>query len=350
MTGDQNGGVPPQPPRPSFGGNLRAALKVTGLSRTAKLILVCIAAHANEDGENSRTSYATMAVAGECSRRYAMLICEQLRHDGLITLTCPGRRGRGLDAPNTFALNVEKLLERQHSRGDLQSSPQTKSRGDLQSSPQRKLRGDLQSSPLEIRGDLQSSPLQICNSDLQSSPLKFRGDLQSSPDPREEIQIQDLDPPTVLGNQDQGSSTVGPPAAPSPTNGKSESPPPVAVTVRLATPLPFQRGESPPNARSKHPVFKGQRFVVFDWQLDDLMRLLGAHADDFGLDAWFYELDARALQSGAVIPQRDKGVWLQEQTLAEAQRRGLPVMVTTTKQTLTQRMAALVASSRGVVQ
>jgi len=129
MTGDQNGGVPPQPPRPSFGGNLRAALKVTGLSRTAKLILVCIAAHANEDGENSRTSYATMAVAGECSRRYAMLICEQLRHDGLITLTCPGRRGRGLDAPNTFALNVEKLLERQHSRGDLQSSPQTKSRG-----------------------------------------------------------------------------------------------------------------------------------------------------------------------------------------------------------------------------
>ena len=77
------------------------------------------------------------------------------------------------------------------------------------------------------------------------------------------------------------------------------------------------------NARSKHPVFKGQRFVVFDWQLEDLGRLLGPHINTFDIDSWFFDLDARCLKSGEIIPQRDGGKWLQEQATAEALRRGI---------------------------
>lgn len=82
---------------------------------------------------------------------------------------------------------------------------------------------------------------------------------------------------------------------------------------------------SAPTARSKRPIFTGQRLVVFEWQLDDLSRLLGSHTNDFDLHEWFFTLDARAAKSGEVIPQRDGGKWLQEQTLQEAQRRGLPI-------------------------
>jgi hypothetical protein len=82
------------------------------------------------------------------------------------------------------------------------------------------------------------------------------------------------------------------------------------------------------NARSKRPIFKGQRLVVFEWMLDDLMKLLGPLTEDFGLDAWFSTLDARAAATAFVIPQRDSGAWLQQETLLEAQRRGLPIAVT----------------------
>ena len=70
--------------------------------------------------------------------------------------------------------------------------------------------------------------------------------------------------------------------------------------------------------------------MVFDWQLDDLVRMLGDHAEGFDLHAWFDALDQHARTSGVVIPQRDNGVWLQGHTLQEAQRRGLPMAVVPT--------------------
>lgn len=79
------------------------------------------------------------------------------------------------------------------------------------------------------------------------------------------------------------------------------------------------------SARSKRPIFTGQRITVFEWQLDDLTRLLGSHTEGFDLHEWFFTLDERMRQSGDVVPQRDGGKWLQEQTLQEAQRRGLPI-------------------------
>jgi hypothetical protein len=62
--------------------------------------------------------------------------------------------------------------------------------------------------------------------------------------------------------------------------------------------------------------------TVFEWQLDGLRRLLGSHTYNFDLTAWFQQLDARAVESECVIPQRDGGAWLQGQTLAEAQPEG----------------------------
>jgi hypothetical protein len=52
--------------------------------------------------------------------------------------------------------------------------------------------------------------------------------------------------------------------------------------------------------------------------------MLGAHTEQFDLHEWFFTLDAKFLKSGEVVPQRDGGKWLQEQTMNEARRRGLP--------------------------
>jgi hypothetical protein len=86
-----------------------------------------------------------------------------------------------------------------------------------------------------------------------------------------------------------------------------------------------KKEEPPSDARGKRPIFAGDRLVVFEWMLDDLMRMLGPHVERFDLHEWFFALDKRAVNSGQVIPQRDGGQWLQAQTLAEAKRRGLPI-------------------------
>jgi uncharacterized protein YdaU (DUF1376 family) len=79
------------------------------------------------------------------------------------------------------------------------------------------------------------------------------------------------------------------------------------------------------SARSKRPIFTGSRLTVFEWMLDDLRRMLGAHVEAFDLHEWFFALDGQASAANIVIPQRDGGKWLQEQTLNEAIKRGLPV-------------------------
>ena len=82
---------------------------------------------------------------------------------------------------------------------------------------------------------------------------------------------------------------------------------------------------TPAASKSKRPIFEGQRFTVFEWQLDGLSKMLGGYFEEFDLHTWFFDLDARAERSNQVIPQRDGGAWLQAQTLAEATRRGLPI-------------------------
>jgi len=55
------------------------------------------------------------------------------------------------------------------------------------------------------------------------------------------------------------------------------------------------------------------------------MQMLGTLADSFRLDLWFDTLDKRAMASGEVMPKRDGGRWLMQETLAEVRRRGLPI-------------------------
>lgn len=79
---------------------------------------------------------------------------------------------------------------------------------------------------------------------------------------------------------------------------------------------------SAPDFVSNHRAFKGQHLAVFDWMLMELRAMLGANADAFNLDEWFHELDGMAGKERAVVKNRWK--WIQEKTLAEADRRGLP--------------------------
>ena len=81
----------------------------------------------------------------------------------------------------------------------------------------------------------------------------------------------------------------------------------------------------PVTARSKRPIFTGQRLTVFEWQLENCLRTLGPHAGGFDLHEWFFALDAKAVEDGIVIPTRGIGDWLIYQLVAEAQRRGLPL-------------------------
>lgn len=84
-------------------------------------------------------------------------------------------------------------------------------------------------------------------------------------------------------------------------------------------------GSKPVNSRSKHPIFQGQRFVVFDWMLEDLGRTLGSHLDDFDIHEWFFSLDAKAVKDAIVKSKNDWWPWIQTELLTEAQKRGLPV-------------------------
>lgn len=78
------------------------------------------------------------------------------------------------------------------------------------------------------------------------------------------------------------------------------------------------------NSRSRRPIFSGQRFVVFDWMLEDIGRMLGPHLDAFDIHSWFFDLDARAATEGLVKAKADWWPWVQQELLLEAARRGLP--------------------------
>lgn len=114
-----------------------------------------------------------------------------------------------------------------------------------------------------------------------------------------------------------GSTAVQPSPQPKPKSPISDLQSPISSTVPSE---PLARG-------SKRPIFCGQRFTVFEWQLEQLAKLLGSNLDAFDVHTWFYDLDEQARRSEAVIPQRDNGAWLLAQTLAEAQRRGLRLAV-----------------------
>lgn len=120
-------------------------------------------------------------------------------------------------------------------------------------------------------------------------------------------------------------------------NNDGNKPPPVTGNVTVITGsgksvgTEHPRSTPPASRHGKHPAHKGQHLTVFDWMLWDLRGMLGTHADAFALDEWFYELDAMAAREPGVV--RDRWKWIQEKTLAEAERRGLPAAGQATKAT-----------------
>lgn len=83
-----------------------------------------------------------------------------------------------------------------------------------------------------------------------------------------------------------------------------------------------------PNARSKRPIYQSDRFVVFEWQLDNLSRVLGPNTEAFDLHAFFDDLSKRSRNNGQIVPANGRNgdfwEWLQAQVHSEAKRRGLP--------------------------
>lgn len=77
---------------------------------------------------------------------------------------------------------------------------------------------------------------------------------------------------------------------------------------------------------SKRPVFRCERFVVFEWMLDDIAQVLGPHTNAFGLDEWFNGLGQQLTREGRTISKQDFWPWLQAQLSQEIVRRQLPTV------------------------
>lgn len=78
-------------------------------------------------------------------------------------------------------------------------------------------------------------------------------------------------------------------------------------------------------ARSKRPIFAGQRFVIFEWMLADMGQILGPHLDAFDVHTWLDALDQQAVKDALVKPKNAWWPWVQAELLLEATRRGLPM-------------------------
>jgi hypothetical protein len=147
-------------------------------------------------------------------------------------------------------------------------------------------------------------------------------------------------PVTLSERSGNENRTVPDRTATTPTSSPSPSPTPTSHQHVLQEQTPLA------DTRSRRPIFKGRKLVVFEWMLDDLDRLLDPHTEAFDLHAWFFLLDQRCVDTGELPPDRDNGAWLRARTLTEAQRRGLPLRVASVpmmgKQT--SRLAAALAN------
>lgn len=86
-----------------------------------------------------------------------------------------------------------------------------------------------------------------------------------------------------------------------------------------------KRAAAAADARSRHPVYMSDRFAVFEWQFDELSKMLGGHFEAFDIMAFLDGLSQKSRTDGLVIPKAEVWPWLQAQVLAEAKRRGLPM-------------------------
>jgi len=112
-----------------------------------------------------------------------------------------------------------------------------------------------------------------------------------------------------------------------------------------------ERSRDKITARSHRPIFTGTRFVVFDWQLDNINRLLGDKAlQAFNIDSFFHDLNARVDRENVMVPQRDSGVWLLAEVAAEAHRRGIAVVIAPEIGAKNKRIAGAIAGGNAFLK
>ncbi len=111
----------------------------------------------------------------------------------------------------------------------------------------------------------------------------------------------------------------------------------------------IQKEQEPKSGGSKRPIYTSDRFAVFEWQLDELSKVLGAHFETFDLHAFFDGLTQQSRASGLVIPKAGVWEWLQAQVVAEASRRGLPIASSVVAPS-NKRIAGLVAGGEAFLR
>lgn len=94
--------------------------------------------------------------------------------------------------------------------------------------------------------------------------------------------------------------------------------------------------------RPPRPTTRG-RLTLHPWQIDELIKALGPHADAFDVDAWIWGLSAKADAEGLVVDRKALWPWVQSELVAECRRRGLPVATDAPAPTLSKRTAGLMA-------
>lgn len=109
------------------------------------------------------------------------------------------------------------------------------------------------------------------------------------------------------------------------TGVTSRAPTEAATETASASKAP--KKQEPKSGGSKRPIYQSDRFVVFEWQLEEIERILGPHFLDFDCHQFFNDLSERLRIRGLVIPadQKARWQWLLSQVQMEAERRGLSV-------------------------
>lgn len=109
-----------------------------------------------------------------------------------------------------------------------------------------------------------------------------------------------------------------------PSSRQADIQPSSASATATASSSATATAEGARRAAGAPPLSLGlRRLKVWRWMLDDCIGALGDHAEAFDIEAWLQVLDAREKN---VVPEM--WPWLKNELMAEARRRGLPMVAT----------------------
>lgn len=114
-----------------------------------------------------------------------------------------------------------------------------------------------------------------------------------------------------------------------------------AENASSSPPLPTSAERRVDHRRFTHPERRiGGRIFLHPWQEQELVTILGVHAEAFSLDEWIATLTVTANQRGLTFPSKeDRWEWVLAELRAEIDRRGLPVATAKTASVPTPRVA-----------